>query len=447
MNQISTAPNNAPGNNTAALPQAGIVSDVTQGLVQLAANLSAELWLNVQPGQPVLIRGEAPHAALMESIAEACRARGSGDVIIYTRDARALRQRLDSEDLAQLATPPAGLKEASERIVRERGALLRVVGEEDPALFNGLDPARSAALNNAEKSASADLTHAIMAGKINRCLLPWPTPGWASQVFPNVSKDQAFSQLSQVLADVCCLNAADPRKAFLEQDATLERRRKHLEALDLTGLRFEGPGTALNVGLSPLHKWLAGGKITSDERAIRYFANVPMGEIFTTPDCRTVSGTVAVTVPSIIHGVPVEGIKLRFHEGRLVEFSAESNEAQLAQLIARHPRASYLGEIALVGNDSPLAAIHYVFYSTLLDEKMRSHLAIGAAYLSALVDGDQLTSSQQERLGVNLSSCPVHHDVMISSPQVNVYGLRRDGSSTALLNGGAWDEPQEPAHP
>ncbi len=407
---------------------------------QTIGDLTAELWLNVQPGQEVLITGEKPHAELMKSIAAACQNKGSGDVNLHFTDTEEQRARLDNESLEELSVVPEDLQAKAQSLVANNGAFVRIVGEEHPNVFEGVPADKLGAFQKAQAAAQAELRANVMAGVVNRVVFPSPTQGWAEQVFPTLNPNDAMAQLTQELADVCWLNAPDPKAAFLEQEGTLERNRLKFERLDLAMLEFTGPGTSLKVGLSPLHKWLGGQKITLDERQIPYFANVPIGEIFTTPDHRTVSGDVAITVPSSIGGVVAEGIHLSFEQGKLSSLRAEKNQDALEKLIERDPLAIHLGEIAIVAGSSPLSSIDHIFYSVLLDEKMRSHLAVGAAYLSAILDGNHLTPDQQEKLGINSSACRVHHDFMIGSPEVSINGITRSGQSVPLVIRGDWAE-------
>ena len=105
---------------------------------------------------------------------------------------------------------------------------------------------------------------------------------------------------------------------------------------------------------------------------------MPSGEVFTGPHEDSAEGVIRYTVPSSPGGVPVEGIELRFAEGRVVEARAERGEEYLRTALATDEGASRLGEIGIgtnFGIDRPVGMI-------LLDEKIGGtvHLAVGRSY-------------------------------------------------------------------
>ena len=106
--------------------------------------------------------------------------------------------------------------------------------------------------------------------------------------------------------------------------------------------------------------------------------NMPSGEVFTGPLEDSAEGVIRYTIPSSPRGVPVEGIELRFAEGRVVEARADRGEAYLRETLATDEGASRLGEIGIgtnFGIDRPVGMI-------LLDEKIGGtvHLAVGRSY-------------------------------------------------------------------
>jgi aminopeptidase len=106
--------------------------------------------------------------------------------------------------------------------------------------------------------------------------------------------------------------------------------------------------------------------------------NMPDGEIFTGPVEESVSGWVNFTYPSILQGQSVEGIALKFVEGRVTEASAAKNEALLYAQLDADARSRYLGEFAIGTN----FGINKFTGSILYDEKIGGtiHMALGAGY-------------------------------------------------------------------
>ncbi|MEZ6232999.1 MAG: aminopeptidase [Phycisphaerales bacterium] len=104
--------------------------------------------------------------------------------------------------------------------------------------------------------------------------------------------------------------------------------------------------------------------------------NFPDGEVFAGP--RGVEGHVNYTFPGVYQGREVEGIRLAFKGGRVVDASASKNEAFLLAMLDQDEGARVLGEIAIGTN----YAIKQFSKNTLFDEKIGGtfHAACGAGY-------------------------------------------------------------------
>lgn len=103
--------------------------------------------------------------------------------------------------------------------------------------------------------------------------------------------------------------------------------------------------------------------------------NFPDGEIFTGPVEESVNGYVEFSYPNFYLSQQVDGIKLRFENGKVVEASAEKNEELLLTQLDIDKGARYLGEFAIGTN----RYVQNVTGSTLFDEKIGGtiHMAIG----------------------------------------------------------------------
>ena len=106
--------------------------------------------------------------------------------------------------------------------------------------------------------------------------------------------------------------------------------------------------------------------------------NMPDGEIFTAPVDDSVKGQIYFEFPGVYVGQKVEGIRLSFEQGKVVEASAESNAELLEQLLDMDDEARYIGEFGVGLN----FGIDRFSYDILYDEKIGGtvHLALGRAY-------------------------------------------------------------------
>ncbi len=157
----------------------------------------------------------------------------------------------------------------------------------------------------------------------------------------------------------------DPVAAWEEQAA---RQAGLVDVLAGTReLRFTAPGTDI--------------RLRVDGRAWRSSAgnrNLPDGEVFTGPLEHSAEGVVEFTYPIAKEGRVVEGIRLVFAAGRVVEATARRGEDVLRALLDQDEGARRLGEVGIGTN----MGLDRFTGQILLDEKIGGsfHLALGAGY-------------------------------------------------------------------
>jgi aminopeptidase len=144
-------------------------------------------------------------------------------------------------------------------------------------------------------------------------------------------------------------------------------------------------------------------------------------------------------MPLAYAGQLIEGIRLRFAGGRVVEAKATRGEAALHELLDTDEGARRLGEVALVPQSSPIARSGLLFLNTLYDENAASHLAVGRAYRVCLAGGAAMDDAAFTAAGGNQSL--THVDFMIGRAELEVDGLRADGGVEPLMRGGEWVQP------
>jgi aminopeptidase len=160
---------------------------------------------------------------------------------------------------------------------------------------------------------------------------------------------------------------------------------------------------------------------------VRYVANVPTEEVYTTPDPARTEGRVRATRPfAPTYGTVVEDLELEFKAGRITNVRAKSGEEVVRGQIESDDGASRLGEVALVDATSRVGALGVTFYDMLFDENVAAHVAYGSAYKDALENGE----------GGNESN--VHTDVTIGGREVDVDGVEAGGAEVPVLRQNEW---------
>lgn len=207
---------------------------------------------------------------------------------------------------------------------------------------------------------------------MNWCVLAVPIAAWAARVFPAVAGDEAVARLWDAIAAACRLDRPDPVAAWEAHLTQLTRRAEALTAAAYLALRFVGPGTDLVVGLAEGHRWLGGRART--EAGLAFTPNLPTEEVLTMPRRERVEGTVTASTPLHCGGTLVEGLRLRFAAGRVVEVTADAGQEVMAGLVGTDEGSARLGEVALVPASSPIARRR---------EDAASHVALGKAYADA----------------------------------------------------------------
>jgi aminopeptidase len=398
------------------------------------ADLLVNVGLNIQPGQMLSISAAPEHRELATRIADAAYRKGARYVDLALHDSRVFRSRILHSSDADLAFVPKFISAHLDQMIDDQCAALRLVGPEDPDLMADLPAAKlSAVARHASAARKRYLDEGIGKSQVHWCVAAAATQGWAEKVFPSLSPNAALDQLWDAIFRICRVQEDDPVAAWQTHLANLNRRMETLQAMNIEALHFVGPGTDLRVGLSARSKWL-GGSIRGPHGA-NFIPNFPTEEVFTTPDWRQTCGTVRTTRPFLLHGKRVEDLQMVFEDGIIQSFEAKQGTEIFQAHIDTDEGARRLGEVALVGTDSPIYETGLLFQAILYDENAACHIATGNAYKNAVVGGESLSSEELDGLGCNESI--THTDMMISSVDVDVLG-ELDGNEVPLLKNGRW---------
>jgi aminopeptidase len=308
----------------------------------------------LRPGEVVSLLGPSPAEPLLVALYREALAAGAQPIVLMTPPA--------CEDILLRHGSAAQLGFLSPLEVRELEVVdvaihvLATAERRQPAT----DPARLA-LRHQSRRPLLDLFMRRTTGHGLR---------WTATHFPGLpaARDAglSLSEYERLLFHASLLDRDDPVAAWQEQGRRQQRLVDFLRGV--RELRFVTPaGTDLRVGVAG-RAWINGA---GQE-------NFPDGEVFTAPLEHATEGTVCFDWPALHGDQVVEGVRLVFRAGRVVEASARRGQEYLLGLLDQDPGARVLGEVAFGCN----YALDRPTRNPLLDEKVGGtfHLALGAAY-------------------------------------------------------------------
>ena len=397
------------------------------------AEIAVEVGLGLRAGQELIMSAPIEALPLARKITEHAYKAGALLVTTLYSDDPSVLARYEYGSNESFDYAPTWLHDGIATGFRSGAARLAIAGA-NPALLARQDPAKVARANVAASKAGKPAMELITRHEINWTIVACATPEWAKLVFPGDSENIAVAKLWDAIFVASRVAVDDPVREWREHGARLKKRMEMLNAKRFHALHFRGTGTDLTVGLAEDHLWAGGG--TTAGNGIYCQPNIPTEECFTTPHKDRVNGTVRASKPLSHQGTLIENIAVRFENGRIVEASATSGEDVLNRLISTDDGARRLGEVALVPHSSPIAQSGVLFWNTLFDENAASHIALGQAYSTCIIDGEKMDAEQLAALGANASL--IHVDWMIGSGEMDVDGVAADGTTEPLMRKGEW---------
>lgn len=308
------------------------------------------------------------------------------------------------------------------------------ISSPDPELLKDIDGELVAKNQKTASQAMADVLKYRMTGKTKWNIVAVPSKAWAKSVFPDLDEKLAMEKLWEKVFQATRVDQEDPIEAWEIHDKNLKKYKNFLNEKQFEKLVFKGPGTDLEVNLAEDHFWMGGSKESQAEAS--YVANMPTEEVFTTPHRLKVNGTLKATKPLSVNGKLVEDFGFTFKDGKVVDFYAEKGYDTLEKLMENDEGAKYLGEVALVQDDSPISNTGILFNNTLFDENASCHFALGRAYAYAMRNGSNMSQEELKEKGANFSL--IHVDFMVGGPELNIVAYENNGNTVELFKDGNW---------
>ncbi len=403
-----------------------------EAMLKKYADVVVKVGLNFRKDQCLLLRAPITDAPFARAVAESTYKAGARYVEVVWEDEKISRIRLEHARAETLGHFPDWVLTRYEEYYK-RGDATLAIHASDPDLYEGIDSERISATRRVmyQKLVEPLRKYENMA---NWCVVATAAPAWAKKVFPNLPVEEAQMKLWEAIFKACRIDQPDPVAAWQEHTGRLVKYKDYLTAKKYSALHYKAPGTDLTVGLPENHRWM--GAQETFKNGITATVNIPTEEVFTLPHKDKVEGYVAATMPLNMAGVLVEGFSVTFENGRAVKVSAKKGEADLKKHLETDENGARLGEVALVPHSSPISQSGIMFYNTLFDENASCHIAFGNAYKTTLEGGEDMSDDEFVAQGGNKSL--IHTDFMVGSAEMNIDGIRADGTSEPVMRGGEW---------
>jgi aminopeptidase len=308
------------------------------------ARLLIERSVPVRPGAQIVIRSTPLARPLIEAVVEQVARKGA-------------------HTLLQLAFELVGgpfARNAPVEMLREPSPLQQAIWEQADGFVIIWAPenAREGSDLSEERQAAVQeslrpLRTRTMAMEVPWVIAEYPTPAGAQDAGMTIGQYEEFI-FDAVLRD---------------WDAEGERMRRIADVFDgADDVQIAGAGTDLTLSLAGRSGSVDAGHV-----------NMPGGEVFYSPIEDSATGTIEFSeFPAVYLGTEVEGVRLVFEEGKVVEATARSGEEHLVRVLDTDEGARRLGELGIGCNPG----IQRYMKNVAFDEKIDGtvHLAVGNSY-------------------------------------------------------------------
>jgi len=358
--------------------------------VEKLADLLVQYSIAAKPGQKIAIQGSTLAEPLLRAVYASVIRAGAHPMLLPTLPG--LEEtffRLASDEQLEHVQPPFRL------VVESYDGLIAILASGNTKTLSGIPPEKLAR----NQRATGEITRTVMKRHSEGTLR------WVGTLFPTAAAAQdaemGLEEFENLVYGACLPDFADP-VGYWKRFSTWQQRlvdwlkgKKEVHVL--------GPDTDLRLSIEGRPFINCAGT-----------ANMPDGEVFTSPVEGSVEGKVRYTYPAVYRGREVTNVRLRLEKGRVVEARADRGEDFLVETLNIDPGARVPGEFAIGTNKG----VTRFMRNTLFDEKISGtfHMALGA--------------SIPESRGTNLSA--VHWDMVCDlrpGGEIRVDGelLHKDG--------------------
>jgi aminopeptidase len=327
---------------------------MTDPRIENLAKILVNYSVKVKPGDWVVVSANAIAQPLtVEVVRNVLRNGGYPTILTDFDEMQEVMLAEANEDQLRFVTPVEDL------IYDKMDVLISLRAASNTRTLTGIDPQKQQARQKARRRLTETYMRRAAEGSLRWTLTNFPCQAYAQEADMSLSDYEKF---------VYSATFADQENPVESWQAFYDRQEKIIQWLKgKKQVVLQGPNVDLSLSVEGRRFINCAGD-----------NNMPDGEIFTGPVEESANGWVRFTYPAITGGREVNGVKLRFQDGKVVEAHADKNESFLLSQIDSDAGARYIGEFAIGTN----YGIQQFTKSILFDEKIGGsfHLALGAGY-------------------------------------------------------------------
>lgn len=308
----------------------------------------------VRPGDWVLVQGNILSLPLVDEVVrQTLQAGGNVNVLMDSEEITESILTTSSDEQLKWVSPVESM------LIEKVDCMITLRASGNTRALNGVAPEKQRLRQAARRQLMQTYLQRAAQGSLRWVLTNYPCKAFAHDA------DMSLRDYENFVYAATFADQVDPIKAWQDVDQQQERLVTWLKGKQQVICR--GPNCDLKLSIAERSFINCSGK-----------NNMPDGEIFTGPVEDSAQGWVRFTYPAVHGGREVEGVELKFEQGKVVSAHAKKNEPYLLTLLDMDAGARYLGEFAIGTN----YGIQRFTRDILFDEKIGGsfHMAVGAGY-------------------------------------------------------------------
>lgn len=361
----------------------------------------------------------------IDKLVNYCKNIGVDDIYLEEEDRYLIHDELIKMSNEEIEKSPYFNKQIWDEYAKKKASFL-MLETEIPNLMDDIDPKKLGIAAKTKRNTKPLYRELQQKCELSWCIAAYPGEEWARNLFKE-SKNP-YEELKKHIFDMCLVTKDNPVE---EWDKILEKNHKVIDKLN--NLNIEKLHYQNNLGTN-LTVYLPDGYLYSSAKDAKAIVNMPSYEVFTSPIYNKTEGIVYSSKPLIYNGGLINNFFIKFENGKVIDYDAKVGKDILKEIIETDEYSCYLGEVALVEKDSPIAKMNIDFGTTLIDENASCHIALGSGFSECIENGTKMKEEDLKSRGVNCSK--QHVDFMIGTDDLNITATTRDKKEIKIFENG-----------